>query len=482
MTQPSYPFPNFKLRFPHIWSISFATGIILFALSQWSIPDTAGANRLSGTEFKESYNQTVSPCPPLPPATGAIVKVDSEEELWNAANNASPGTTIQLADGTYNLATYGYYLWIDTPGVTLRSASGDRQKVILDDNYLGSEIVTVAASDVTIANLTIQRARTHPIHVVSTDGGDTLNTLIYNVSIIDPGQQAIKINPHSAMEYFPDHGEIACTQIELTDAGRPKIWEINGSCYTGGIDAHAALGWTMRDNTIKGFWCEQGLSEHAIHLWSGSRDTIIERNYLVDNARGVGLGLLEGGSGRAYTDNPCPGTSGYVDHYGGIVSNNFITASRPELFASESGFDCGICLAQACQADILHNSVASTSAPFSSIEWRFANTTAEITNNLLSHNLRERDGASATLAGNLEYTPLSTFVNLATGDLHLSPSASLAIDMGVPIGAGLCDEDIDGVQRPVGLARDIGADEYGIPAPTPTPDLPHAVFLPMLRR
>ena len=410
-------------------------------------------------------------CPALPAPSGAIVLVGSEEELWNAVNSAAPGTTILLADGSYNLAAQGYYLWIDTPHVTLRSASGNREAVILDDNYQGSETVTIAASNVTIADLTIRRARTHPIHVVSTDSGDTLGTRIYNVVISDPGQQAIKINPHGARVYFPDDGEIACSRLELSDAGRAKVWEINGSCYTGGVDAHAARGWTIRDNQISGFWCPQGLSEHGIHLWSGSRDTLVERNTLTDNARGVGFGLQESGTGRTYTDDPCPAASGYVDHYGGTIRNNFIAASRPELFASQSGFDCGICLAQACAASLLHNSVASTQAPFSSIEWRFANTQAEISNNLVSHNLRERDGAAAALAGNLENAALSIFADIPAGDLHLTAQAGAAIDQGVPLAAGRCDDDIDGDPRPNGAARDIGADESGAPPLAAVSDL-----------
>jgi hypothetical protein len=173
--------------------------------------------------------------------------------------------------------------------------------------------------------------------------------------------------------------------------------------------------------------------------------------------------LLESGTGRTYPDNPCPTAIGYVDHYAGAIRNNFIAAASDALFASQSGFDCGICLAQACGASLLHNSVASTQAPFSSIEWRFANTQAEIYNNLVSHNLRARDGAAATLGGNLENAPSDYFSDIPIGDLHLTAQASLAIDQGVPLAAGRCDEDIDGEPRPPGSGRDIGADEIGVP-------------------
>ncbi|HUT77873.1 MAG TPA: hypothetical protein VM285_09320, partial [Polyangia bacterium] len=352
----------------------------------------------------------------------------------------------------------GAYIWIDTPGVTLRSASGDREAVILDGEYETTEIVTVAASDVTIADLTIRRAYTHPIHVVTTAAGDTTGTLIHNVHISDPREQAIKINP-GADGCYPDFGEIACSRIELTDEGRPHVNPTSGGCYTGGVDAHQAQGWVIRDNEIEGFWCEQGLSEHAIHLWRGCRDTLVARNRLRDNARGVGFGLATEGETREYDDNPCPEAGGaYVDHFGGVIRNNAIFASRAELFASAGGFDCGICLWSACGARAVHNSIVSTGDNFSSIEWRFAGAVViEITNNAATHPLRERDGASATLAGNLEEAGLDLFEDGTGGDLHLAPG-SAAIDQGVVLEPGLCDDDMDGAPRDDG-APDVGADE-----------------------
>jgi len=457
----------------HLWLYVALLGLILSAGAQLYGSAALSPEIQEITDPKAGTISSSSFCQPLSVPSNRTVEVNTEQELWNAVNENVPNTTILVADGVYHLGRYGYYLWFDTPNVTLRSKSGNRAAVVLDDEYAGSEVITVLASNVTIADISILRARTHAIHVTSSDSGDTLNTLIYNVHILDPGQQGIKINPHAAKIYFPDNGVIACSQIELSDSGRTKVWEFNDSCYTGGVDAHQSRGWEIRDNRITGFWCQQGLSEHAIHLWTGSRDPLIERNILVDNARGVGLGLQADGAGRTYADDPCPSADGYVDHYGGIVRNNFIFASRADLFASQSGFDCGICLAQACGAQVLHNTVVSTQAPFSSIEWRFSNTQAEIINNLVSHNLRERDGATAGLAGNLPNAPLSLFENILEfqTDLHLVAGADLAIDQGISLPAGLCDQDIDGDPRPLGAARDIGADEYGSPQPSAVSDL-----------
>jgi hypothetical protein len=111
----------------------------------------------------------------------------------------------------------------------------------------------------------------------------------------------------------------------------------------------------------------------------------------------------------------------------------------------------------ACGARALHNTVASTQAPFSAIEWRFDNTAVDIINNLVTHNLMDR-GGSATLSGNLQNQPLSTFVDGAGGDLHLNAGATDAIDkVGHPPDV---TDDFDGDARPIGADSDVGADEY----------------------
>jgi hypothetical protein len=411
-----------------------------------------------------------SNCGALPAPNGNIIHVDPAQasNLDDIVRSAASGDTILLTDGTYNLQ--GDYLWFDVPGVTLRSASGNRNAVILDGNYQTTEIVYIVASNVTIADLTIKRAKYHPLHVTASSNADTENTLIYNVHVIDAGQQAIKINQNVAKTHFPDNGTVACSHLELTDAGRPQVWAINGSCYTGGIDGHQAWGWIIRDNLIEGFWCDQGLSEHAIHFWTGSRDTLVERNVLIDNARGVGFGLGQSGNWRTYEDDLCSGVAN-VGHYDGVIRNNFVFQDRAELQTSQFGFDCGICLEQACGAKALHNTVVSTALPFSSIEWRFSNTSAEIINNLVSHNLRARDGAAALLTGNLSGVPLSMFVDGAGGDLHLLASAGSAIDQGYPGATGMSSDDIDGALRDA--APDIGADEY-------LADFSYGTYLPLV--
>jgi len=399
-------------------------------------------------------------CPPLSPPAGATVTVSPGGSIAAAVSSATTGTTVLVEDGTYDVSADP--IWFNTPGVTLRSASGDRAAVVLDGGYNDNGsggVLNVRADDVTIASLSIRRSRFHAIHVTGADAADTLRTRIYDVAVTDPGEQAIKVNA-SGTGHYADEGEIACSRLLMTRTGADFVTSqvsSGSSCYTGGVDAHDARGWVVRDNWIEGFWCAGAggayLSEHAVHFWTGSRDTVVERNRLVDNTRGVGFGL--GPGGRSYGDAPCGGVNN-AGHYGGIVRNNFITATDPALFASDNGVQEGISLSSACNATVLHNTLVYTQPANSAIEWRFAETSAVIANNLATDRLWDR-GATATLDSNLADQPATGFVSVAEHDLHLVSGAA-AIGAGSDAYLTQCPEDVDGDARSGG-APDVGADE-----------------------
>lgn len=404
--------------------------------------DDAGVGGDDGGQQTDEA-QPIERCQKLSAPSGDITRATPADDLPQIVLGAHGGDVIVLADGNYSLG--GDQLNFRVDGVTLRSESGNPGSVTIDGEYQTGEIVAISASDITIAEVTLTRAYYHPIHVTGRSDSGIFGTWIYRVRIIDPGEQAIKINSSSS-GYYTDYGKIECCHIELTGAGRPHV---RNNCYTGGVDAHEAWGWEIRDNLIKGFWCDTGLSEHGIHMWQGCRDTLVERNTIVDCARGIGFGMGESGTGRAYPDDPYPGV-GYIGHYDGIIRNNFI-------FSSISGFDSGITLEQARGSKVVHNTVVVLPQPFSCIEWRWDNTDVEIKNNLVSHNLMNR-GGRADLAGNVENAPASVFENQSAGELHLASGASSCIDQGVVLPAGLCDQDIDGQARDA--HPDVGADEY----------------------
>ena len=398
------------------------------------------------------------PCDPLPPPTGVVVDVYPADapSLAGIVAAAASGTTIRLHDGYYDLSCgdAGCRLAFSTPGVTLRSASGNRDGVVLDGAYLTNELVSIYAGGVVIADLTLMHAYDHPLHISGLAGSPISGILLHNLRVVDPGQQGIKVNPN--VDGYVDDSTLECSSIELTDAGRTFIRD---NCYTGGIDVHMAQGWLVRRNRISGFWCNDGLSEHGIHFWRSCRDTVVEENVILDCARGIGFGLGSTGTARVYPDDPYPGV-GYKGHIDGVIRNNFVAVASAGLLASPDGFDTGIGLEQAYGAKVVHNTVASTQEPLSSsIEWRFPNSVVEVFNNLASSDLLARDGASAVAGGNLEYAPLIWLTDVAAGDLHLTAAAGAAVDAGVLLPAGLADTDFDGDVRDA--SPDVGADELG---------------------
>jgi hypothetical protein len=393
--------------------------------------------------------QPPRPCRPLAAARGPTIRVRPAQagSLPAIVSRAPRGATIVLADGTYRLRST---LNVSTPGVTIRSRSGRPASVVLDGNYATGDLVAVAASGVTIAEVTLTRASYHLVHAAPRNGGPTIRGVrLYRLRLIDSAEQFVKINPNAARSAFVDAGRVECSSFRLTDQGRRHVPSNFLPCYTGGIDAHGARGWIVRLNRFVDIRCGTGLAEHAVHFWTGSRDTVVERNTIVDCARGIGFGLGESTEwARRYPDAPA---AGYVGHYGGIIRNNVVVAGRP-------GMDTGIGLEQASGARVYHNTVfASPRAAgyFSSLDYRFPNTRADIRNNLVTR-ITGRDRGRATLARNVESVPAGWFRNPARLDFHLHRRAAGAIDRGVRVGAaGL---DIDGTPHAVG-PPDLGADE-----------------------
>ncbi len=420
------------------------------------VPDT-GPDAVADPPDTAEPPPPAAACAPLPAPTGAVVDVtpDDVDQLRQWILDAAPGTTFSLADGTYPLSQNDgvHRLSFRVDGLTLRSASGVREAVVLDAGWEVHELLEIQASNVTIADLTVTRAIHHPIHVSGSTDGSHSGVVLHNLVVRDPGQQAVKINANGPDQmYVVDDGVMRCSLLEMTDEGRAHV----SGCYTGGLDAHRARDWHIHDNVIKGFWCANGLSEHAIHLWRGCRDTRIERNIIIDCARGIGLGLGEQGGGRVYDDEPCDGAAP-IGHFGGLIRNNTISAHASGLGASGAGFDTGIALEQACEVRVLHNTVASTMTPYSSIEWRWVNTTAVVANNAVTHNLLPRNGGFAELIGNAEAVPTDRFLDLPAGDLHLAATATDLIDQAEALEAGWVTDDVDGEPRTA--PADIGADE-----------------------
>lgn len=388
---------------------------------------------------------TADHCPPLPPATGSVISISNETTLRNQAYNAAPGTTLLIQPGTYHMQNYVH---IVNAGISLRGATGNRADVILDfGGMVGGHFgILVEADDVTIANLTIQNANDHGVSIQGRD-----RPVLYNLHIRDIGDQLVKVNPagNGPPGGGSEDGLLACSRLEYTTTAPDE--------YTNGISAHDAHRWTVRDNEWYRIRTPGNSPVPTILFWSGSSDTIVERNLLVDCYQGIAFGNAGHGEG---------------DHIGGIVRNNMIYASQPHDVVIEMVHASGWLVAHNT-AVLLH--------PGSGLTWgmeaRFSDSQGTFAYNLTNMDIwGNRDGANGTLTGNLTNAQSGWFVNVAGGDLHLAATAVAAIDQALPLPQ--VTDDFDGDGRPAGPSPDIGADEYGGAPFEPT----DWIYLPMVTR
>ena len=218
--------------------------------------------------------------------------------------------------------------------------------------------------------------------------------------------------------------------------------------YTNGVDVHRGRNWTIRHNLFRNIRAPQGqLAGPVILMWNASSGTVAEGNTFIDCQREIAFGLIE------RTPD---------DHTGGIIRNNFIYRH-----ASVAG-DAAIGVFDSPGTQVLHNSILASGTYPSVIEYRFPHTTGvSIANNLLDGAILARDGASATLSGNVASASPALFVSPSTGDLHLTAAATTAIDRVAALANATTDWD--GQPRPHGAAADAGADERATLAPLSAP-------------
>ena len=385
----------------------------------------------------------VSSAPPLPAPTGRVVNVSTEPQLRAAVASLTSNTTIVIAPGTYNLTST---LWVGGTfsDVVIRGATDSPEDVVLigrgmtNTNYGDVSFGIWVGNGVTrptIANLTIRDVYFHPIIF----NAGTQAPRVYHVRLINAGQQFIKSNPDGAGGGVND-GVVEYSEFAYDSTSR--------DAYTNAVDVHTGRNWTIRHNLFRNIRAPQGqLAGPAILMWNGSSGTIVDGNTFIDCQREIALGLIERSPD---------------DHSGGVVQNNFIYRGT-----SVAG-DAAIGIFDSPNTQVLHNTIFVNGRYPSPIEYRFVNTTGvSIVNNLLDGSISARDGARATLSGNVTTAQAAMFANAASGDLHLVQTASAAIDKGVSLTGPT--SDWDGETRPAGAARDIGADEFrsgtaGIPS------------------
>lgn len=92
------------------------------------------------------------------------------------------------------------------------------------------------------------------------------------------------------------------------------------------------------------------------------------------------------------------------------------------------------------------------------IDHRYGGTTGTLANNLCQHGILRSENSLIDSIGNVETVPNSVWLQPRLGDLHLVPSAQLAIGMADPTVALPDDLDL----QPRDADPDAGADELDL--------------------
>lgn len=365
-------------------------------------------------------------------STKVTVTVSTITELDKAvqdARNAGGYYKILLEDGEYQQNSM--YL-LDKPHIIIKGRSGDRSKAILKGPDSG-HMFLVRASYITLENMTIGTAPGRETgfveyHIIQVQGEkDADHFTLRNCRLIDATEQLLKVSKDANSEISSDNGLVENCLFEFT-TGKGLWW------YTGGIDAHRAHNWIVRNNTFKDihnpdpFDGNTSLTEGAVHFWSNSRGTIVENNIIINCDRGIMFGLSSSG------------------HFDGVIKNNFIVTNT----------DVGIYLSHAQNTQVHNNTVFLNSRYPNAIEYRFEDCIDnDIRNNLCNGLILSRNGGLADTGSNISGAKESWFVDIEKGDLHLSSAIPEVVDKGETIAT--MTKDIDDELR---LTTDIGADEW----------------------
>lgn len=338
------------------------------------------------------------------PPSGRVIRVSTEPQLQAAVQRLTSGTTILLTAGRYRLSRTLALRGVTD--VTLRGEADARDQVVLEGAGMGtpSEVAPYGiwtgggVVRLTIANLTVRDFSRHGLIF----NAGTQQPHVYNVRLVDIGEQFIKSNPGGA-EGGVHGGVVEYSVLEYTRTAP--------SDYTNGIDVHGGRGWVIRRNVFRNIQApDRRLAGPAVLVWNGSRDTVTEDNQFFNCARGISYGLIR--------------RDGH-DHMGGLIRNNVIHRA-----AGQAG-DVGIHLADSPGTRVLQNTVFLGGSYAAPIEVRYEGSTGVVVGNNLSDGpVTARDGAAPDLIGNITNATAAFFVDAGRGDLRLVPGARRRLGSG----------------------------------------------------
>ncbi len=365
--------------------------------------------------------------------------VSTTGQLENAVSSYSPGDSIVIAPGTYIPTSR---LSISRGAVTIRGSTGNRDDVVIQGpgmtvNTEPTEMFDLYSDDVTIQDLTIKEVYYHGVHMRGENDVD--RTHLQNVHTINCGERHFKGSwdsnqPGSIM----DDILIENCLCEQTQANSNHT----DNDYIGGIDLMGVNNVIIRNNVFKNIVGPTGGACAAIFIWHHNTNPTIECNKIYGCDRGISM------SNPAWA-GPGPASTG------GILRNNFITR----------GVNIGLELNFTDSMKVYYNTLYSADASY----WRMISIYDAagifVTNNLqLKYNIIRGVISNASVgSGNVTETGDITgstpatnwFLDPTNGDLHLTASATGALNAGVLLPE--VPTDIDGDTRD--STPDVGADQ-----------------------
>lgn len=377
--------------------------------------------------------------PRLAPPNGPVLRVQTVDELYRAAEAIPPGGTILLADGHYVLTRR---LDIHTDNVTLRSESGQRDRTILDGgpNALGELLAIHHCSGVTIADLTVQNVRWNGIKL-DTDSG-VHRVTIHNCVIHNVWQRGVKGVRVPRTIARPSECRV---QYCLFYNDRPKTYaddpadtpdNFRGN-YIGGIDVMFPQGWVISDNVFYGIQGRTRAGRGAVFLWHEAENCVVERNVIIDCDVGIAIG------------NSFKPEDVSIHAMKVIVRNNFIVRCPESGIVADYTRDCLIA----------HNTIFDPENRLGRlIRLVHENSGLIVANNLLiGPDIRNESPSEVRLLTNVVFPrDPGAFVDAAKGDLHLARRLEAVVNRGTPLSE--VPQDFDGQIRDE--KPDVGGDEW----------------------
>ncbi|MFK7956583.1 MAG: hypothetical protein AB8B96_10835 [Lysobacterales bacterium] len=366
-------------------------------------------------------------------------------ELIAAIDSALPGDVITLLPGTYGISATRISVsrsGTSSQPITVRAPALGDALIRWDSAGSFVEGFLISAPWWRFENLDIEGVCSndsdceHAFHVVG--GADST---ILRGNRLHGFNAMLKANGSSGE--FPD--DVLVERNELFNAA-PR----NTANPVTPIDVVGGRRWVVRGNTIYDFAKGGGNQiSYAAFLKGNSKDGLIERNLVICerfHSGQVRLGLSLGGGGTG-PDSICEDLSCSPEHEGGIVRNNLVINCPADV---------GIYLNEAASSQVHHNTLYNNTG----IDVRFAASSVDLRNNLLSGEIRNRNGGTSTEVDNLENLSNaqmeSWFADPANGDFSLLDGAAL-VDQGMALNS--VERDYCGVLRGNPLV-DLGALEY----------------------